>query len=61
LLNASFPSFYKKIALDTNIFIYVFEQHPELGEKAKWLLEQIIDLCLTGFFQTSSFPYFCFI
>ena len=41
MVNASSPSSYKKIALDTNIFIYVFEQHPEFGEKAKWLLEQI--------------------
>ncbi len=31
----------KKIALDTNVFIYVFEQHPEFGEKAKAILEHI--------------------
>lgn len=31
----------KKIALDTNLFIYVFEQHPEFGEKAKAILEHI--------------------
>jgi predicted nucleic acid-binding protein len=30
-----------KIALDTNLFIYVFEQHPEFGEKAKAILERI--------------------
>ncbi|MFB5267565.1 type II toxin-antitoxin system VapC family toxin [Paenibacillus enshidis] len=33
----------KKIALDTNLFIYVFEQHSEFGEKAKAILEQIED------------------
>jgi predicted nucleic acid-binding protein len=33
----------KKIALDTNLFIYVFEQHPEFGEKSKAILEQIED------------------
>jgi predicted nucleic acid-binding protein len=33
----------KKIALDTNLFIYVFEQHPEFGEKAKAVLKQIED------------------
>ncbi|MDF2663435.1 MAG: hypothetical protein K0Q94_6226 [Paenibacillus sp.] len=38
---ASSLSSFKKIALDTNIFIYVFEQHPDFGEKAKWLLEQV--------------------
>ncbi|GIP14829.1 hypothetical protein J40TS1_04710 [Paenibacillus montaniterrae] len=31
----------KKIALDTNLFIYVFEQHSEFGEKAKAILEQV--------------------
>jgi predicted nucleic acid-binding protein len=31
----------KKIALDTKLFIYVFEQHPEFGEKAKAILEHI--------------------
>jgi predicted nucleic acid-binding protein len=41
LVNTIFRSSFKKVALDTNIFIYVFEQHPEFGEKAKWLLEQI--------------------
>ncbi|WP_325176785.1 type II toxin-antitoxin system VapC family toxin [Paenibacillus alkalitolerans] len=40
-MNASSLSSFKKVALDTNIFIYVFEQHPEFGEKAKRLLEQI--------------------
>lgn len=33
----------ERIALDTNLFIYVFEQHPEFGEKAKVILEQIED------------------
>jgi predicted nucleic acid-binding protein len=39
------PSFShaSKIALDTNLFIYVFEQHPEFGERAKAILEQIED------------------
>jgi predicted nucleic acid-binding protein len=41
LVIASSLSSFKKIALDTNIFIYVFEQHPDFGEKAKWLLEQV--------------------
>jgi predicted nucleic acid-binding protein len=36
-----FPSGTTKIALDTNLFIYVFEQHPEFGEKAKAILEDI--------------------
>jgi predicted nucleic acid-binding protein len=31
----------KIIALDTNLFIYVFEQNPEFGEKAKAALEHI--------------------
>jgi predicted nucleic acid-binding protein len=31
----------KIIALDTNLFIYVFEQHPDFGETAKAILEQI--------------------
>ncbi len=31
----------KKIALDTNLFIYVFEQHPEFGGKTKAILEHI--------------------
>lgn len=38
----------KKIALDTNLFIYVFEQHPEFGEKAKAILEQIEDGFVTA-------------
>lgn len=32
-----------KIALDTNLFIYVFEQSPEYGEKAKGILEKVED------------------
>ena len=31
----------KSVALDTNLFIYVFEQSPEFGEKAKAILEQV--------------------
>jgi predicted nucleic acid-binding protein len=31
----------QKIALDTNFFIYVFEQHPEYGMNAKKILEYI--------------------
>ncbi|ANE45664.1 hypothetical protein SY83_04390 [Paenibacillus swuensis] len=31
----------KKIAIDTNIFIYVFEENPAFGEQAKQLLEQV--------------------
>lgn len=31
----------KKIAIDTNIFIYVFEQSVEFGEKSKELLEKV--------------------
>ncbi|GIP32023.1 type II toxin-antitoxin system VapC family toxin [Paenibacillus sp. J2TS4] len=38
----------KKIGLDTNLFIYVFEQHPEFGEKAKSILEQIEDGLVTA-------------
>lgn len=30
-----------RIALDTNVFIYVFEEHPVWGEKAKKLLQLI--------------------
>ncbi len=33
----------KKVALDTNIFIYVFEQSTEFGEKSKSILEGIED------------------
>jgi predicted nucleic acid-binding protein len=36
-----FSSGTTKIALDTNLFIYVFEQHPQFGEKAKAILEEI--------------------
>ncbi|MEX2459683.1 MAG: PIN domain-containing protein [Paenibacillaceae bacterium] len=38
----------KIIALDTNLFIYVFEQHPEFGEKAKMVLEHIEEGLVTG-------------
>jgi len=31
----------KTIALDTNLFIYVFEQSADYGEKAKGILEQV--------------------
>lgn len=41
MVSATSLSSYKRVALDTNIFIYVFEQHPEFGEKSKWLLDQI--------------------
>lgn len=38
---SNFLQYGKKIALDTNLFIYVFEQHSEFGEKAKAILEQV--------------------
>jgi predicted nucleic acid-binding protein len=41
MVTSYFPSGTTKIALDTNLFIYVFEQHPEFGEKAKAILEEI--------------------
>lgn len=34
-----FLSPYKKIALDTNLFIYAFEQHPRHGETVKAILD----------------------
>jgi len=43
MVTSNFVHGNKKIALDTNLFIYVFEQHPEFGEKAKAVLEQIED------------------
>jgi predicted nucleic acid-binding protein len=41
LVSSSILSNAKKIALDTNIFIYVIEQSSEFGETAKALLEQV--------------------
>ncbi|HEY0828486.1 MAG TPA: PIN domain-containing protein [Bacilli bacterium] len=41
MVASNFLQHSKKIALDTNLFIYVFEQHPEFGEKAKAILEHI--------------------
>lgn len=41
MVNSSIFSGVKKVALDTNIFIYVFEQSPEFGEKSKGILEQV--------------------
>lgn len=41
MVTSNFPANIKEIALDTNLFIYVFEQHPEFGEKAKSILEHI--------------------
>jgi predicted nucleic acid-binding protein len=41
MVTSKFPTDIKEIALDTNLFIYVFEQHPEFGEKAKSILEHI--------------------
>jgi predicted nucleic acid-binding protein len=41
MVTCNFPHGTAKIALDTNLFIYVFEQHPEYGEKAKAILEHI--------------------
>lgn len=41
MVTTHFPSGTTKIALGTNLFIYVFEQHPEFGEKAKAILEEI--------------------
>ncbi|WP_027416775.1 type II toxin-antitoxin system VapC family toxin [Aneurinibacillus terranovensis] len=31
----------RRIALDTNLFIYAFEQHPQYGETVKILLEKV--------------------
>ena len=44
----------KTIALDTNLFIYVFEQHPEFGEKAKAILEYIENGYVTAVASTVS-------
>jgi predicted nucleic acid-binding protein len=41
LVNSTLLSGIKNVALDTNLFIYVFEQSPEFGEKAKAILEQV--------------------
>ena len=41
-------SAYQRIALDTNLFIYAFEQHPEYGEPVKTILEQIEQGVVTG-------------
>ncbi|MBC8080169.1 MAG: PIN domain-containing protein [Gorillibacterium sp.] len=41
MVTSNFFTGINKIALDTNMFIYVFEQHLEFGEKAKALLEQV--------------------
>lgn len=41
MVTSDFLNSSKKIALDTNLFIYVFEQHPEFGEKAKAILDNI--------------------
>lgn len=41
MVTSTFLQNNKIIALDTNLFIYVFEQHSEFGEKAKVILEQI--------------------
>lgn len=34
-------SVYKRIALDTNVFIYAFEQHPQFGETVKAILDEV--------------------
>jgi predicted nucleic acid-binding protein len=41
MVTSNFYAGIKKISLDTNMFIYVFEQHPEFGEKAKAILEEV--------------------
>lgn len=43
---------YKKIALDTNLFIYAFEQHPRYGETIKALLEAIEEEVVEGVAST---------
>lgn len=48
MVTSSLLSDCKVIALDTNLYIYVFEQHPEFGEKAKMLLEQIENGLVNG-------------
>jgi predicted nucleic acid-binding protein len=32
---------YRRIAMDTNLFIYAFEQHPDYGETVKALLDEV--------------------
>ncbi|WP_134702518.1 PIN domain-containing protein [Ammoniphilus sp. YIM 78166] len=39
---------YKKVALDTNIFIYAFEQHPTYGQVVKRIFDKIEQGHLTG-------------
>jgi predicted nucleic acid-binding protein len=34
-------SSYKKISLDTNLFIYAFEQHPQYGKTVKTILDMV--------------------
>jgi predicted nucleic acid-binding protein len=41
LVNLTLLTGIKNVALDTNLFIYVFEQSAEFGEKAKSILEQV--------------------
>ncbi|KRF31745.1 type II toxin-antitoxin system VapC family toxin [Paenibacillus sp. Soil787] len=41
MVASNFYAGVQKIALDTNMFIYVFEQHPDFGEKAKAILEEV--------------------
>lgn len=41
MVNKGVFSGINKIALDTNLFIYVFEQSPKYGEKAKGILAQV--------------------
>jgi predicted nucleic acid-binding protein len=41
MVTSNFYTGIKKIALDTNMFIYVFKQHLEFGEKAKAILEEV--------------------
>ena len=40
-MNLTWLTGIKNVALDTNLFIYIFEQSPEFGEKAKAILEQV--------------------
>jgi predicted nucleic acid-binding protein len=32
----------KLVGLDTNVFIYYFQQHPQLGESAKHIFSQLV-------------------
>lgn len=32
---------YKAIALDSNVFIYYFNKHPEFGQKAKYIIDSL--------------------